>query len=902
MPDVIIPSSDSQTGPIPDAALVPFFDGGTPGSQAYSDVKADLQPDPTARQNAATAQADATAAANAAAAAAANASSALAAHTANAGAHHPPPSLSEFVRDLGAYDQLSDAEKRAVNRGDMTAVTHGGILNQLWLCWSPTLARTPRGPGDDNSGWRPVSGAVHDRGRVGRAAGERRHRARQRARLLRRDAGQLHRPTRSPRTATPASSRSGPTRRGCPRTRRRGPSGRSPRLWRTPTPCCPTCGASATTRDRVAPADFNAGVSDAHAHRAPPTLRTGAEPVALIDAALGGSTWQQGGGGSGVTPEQVAAAIASHAGQANVHHSTPTLRTGAQTVALINAELGGSTWQQGGGMSGGITADDLETWWGDFEITLTGSSAGLQWAGDSDEGTSRTARITPQSLGNIIGFIDGDDGDVLTKTGSGAVEWDAPSGGLPAATSADEGRIAKVQADGTWALGTDLTASPGSGTTIPFAVPRSVAGEVHLIRVAQKTATDARSFTVGGTLDGDDGGWGITATDAVDIRELLDDQDDWYWAKRTHSHTVRYDNILDRPIHRVSNEAAIPAPSASTLGRRYQTNAGREYIIERQLEAGVDRVLNFEAYPLTSDSYQGAVNNFGDISPGTLTTADEGKWWLIRDYLNQGTAPFVLVDTNANPQSIAHIPDAGYDYKGRYHSEGEAESDASIAATDAVIYPNSNGLDTLYRPDSTFVAGTPAHDVYVIVPTDVADALRARIDQLERRTVRLVGNEVETLYTNVGGTALTRAAGATNWSHAFNLDLGRELVEADDDHDIRIRGYYTQSAVRGAFDMTVRCAEFRAWTQFTTATATASGFPVGHIKFAISRGVAATPDLNSAWNRQGAIFRRGNSNGNHVLGIIIPAGDSNGGYRAISNCFVTVELVPPLSALSAELV
>ena len=806
-----------------------------------------------------------------------------------------------FVRDLGAYDQLSDAEKRAVNRGDMTAVTHGGILNQLWLCWSPTLARTPRGPGDDNSGWRPVSGAVHT---VGASA-------------VRLESGDIARVSgRAFYIITPGSftgpqltadGNTGVVEVGADTTRlppdpAGGAIGQVAKIVANANPLLPNVWGIGDDTGGVAPADFNAHVSDAHAHHTPPTLRTGAETVALIDAALGGSTWQEGGGGSGVTPEQVAAAIATHAGQANVHHSPPTLRTGAQTVALINAELGGTTWQQGGGMSGGITAADLETWWGDFEITLTGSSAGLQWAGDSDEGTGRTGRITPQSLGNIIGFIDGDDGDVLTKTGSGAVGWDAPSGGLPAATAADEGRIAKVQADGTWALGTDETANPGSGTTIPFAVPRSVAGEVHLIRIAQKTATDARTFTVGGTLDGDDGGWGITATDAVNVRALLDAQDDWYWAKRTHSHTVRYDNILDRPIHRVSNEAAIPTPSASTLGRRYQTNAGREYIIERQLEAGVDRVLNFEAYPLTSDSYQGAVNNFGDISPGTLTTADEGKWWLIRDYLNQGTAPFVLVDTNANPQSIAHIPDAGYDYKGRYHSEGEAESDASIAATDAVIYPNSNGLDTLYRPDSTFVAGTPAHDVYVIVPTDVADALRARIDQLESRTVRLVGNEVETLYTNVGGTALTRTAGATNWSHAFNLDLGRELVEADDDHDIRIRGYYTQSAVRGAFDMTVRCAEFRAWTQFTTATATASGFPVGHIKFAISRGVAATPDLNSAWNRQGAIFRRGNSNGNHVLGIIIPAGDSNGGYRAISNCFVTVELVPPLSALSAELV
>ena len=194
--------------------------------------------------------------------------------------------------------------------------------------------------------------------------------------------------------------------------------------------------------------------------------------------------------------------------------------------------------------------------------------------------------------------------------------------------------------------------------------------------------------------------------------------------------TVRYDDVLDRPIHRVSNEAAIPTPGSSNIGRRYQTNAGLQYVIEREFVAGTDRVVDFEAYPLTSDAYQGAVNNFNDISPGSLTTADEGKWWLIRDYLNQGTAPFVRIDSNANPQNIAHIPDAGYNWKQRYHSEAEAESDASIVATDAFVYPNANGLDTLYRPSSSFVAGTPAHDEYVIVPVDLPPNMVESVNDL----------------------------------------------------------------------------------------------------------------------------------------------------------------------------
>ena len=48
--------------------------------------------------------------------------------------------------------------------------------------------------------------------------------------------------------------------------------------------------------------------------------------------------------------------------------------------------------------------------------------------------------------------------------------------------------------------------------------------------------------------------------------------------------------------------------------------------------------------------------------------------WMIREYLNQGTAPFVLIDNNANPQSVAHIPDAGYTYIGRFRSEALAEA------------------------------------------------------------------------------------------------------------------------------------------------------------------------------------------------------------------------------------
>ena len=187
-----------------------------------------------------------------------------------------------------------------------------------------------------------------------------------------------------------------------------------------------------------------------------------------------------------------------------------------------------------------------------------------------------------------------------------------------------------------------------------------------------------------------------------------------------------YDDLLDKPIFRVSGPSGIPTPSASNVGRRYQGGDGREYIIVRRTIAGTDRVVDFVAYPTAADGYQGAVN----AVPATVPVAgDEGKWWLVRGAVDAGSAPFIEVDSNLNYVSISHVPDSGITFvhpHGRDFYEGgsaQAYGDHAVTATSAVIYAGTPGQSdwNLYGVDSTtFDAGTPSHDEYEIANTGCA--------------------------------------------------------------------------------------------------------------------------------------------------------------------------------------
>ena len=281
--------------------------------------------------------------------------------------------------------------------------------------------------------------------------------------------------------------------------------------------------------------------------------------------------------------------------------------------------------------------------------------------------------------------------------------------------------------------------------------------------------------------------------------------------------TNDYDALLNRPIFRVGLVSSIPTPGVTNVGRRYQTNDGHQYLIVRRTVAGVDRVIEFETYPLVSGAgYQGAVNDHTAL-PNTQTAADEGKWWLVRDYLGQGIAPFVVVDSNGGLQSVAHIPDAGHDYDGQFRSEADAEADGTLDAQSAVIYPNQVDNPTLYRVvASTFVAGSPEHDGYFIDPTDLPDTLLARVAALE---------------AGGGGSPLTVIQGSTTVTSVDQITFTGATVTDNSDGDVTV----AISGGGGSFDLyddvTISQSLLGGTDRFLFADDSVAGDPNTYITF-----------------------------------------------------------------------
>ena len=128
---------------------------------------------------------------------------------------------------------------------------------------------------------------------------------------------------------------------------------------------------------------------------------------------------------------------------------------------------------------------------------------------------------------------------------------------------------------------------------------------------------------------------------------------------------------------------------------------------------GTDRSVTWEAYPTSATGFQG--NGSVDDVPENPVAADEGKWWMIRDFVRMGIAPFVQIDSELRDHSLQHVPDAGVTYLGIFNDESSA-SNAVTANGEAAIYQTSSQYN-LHRV-SAFTAGTPDHESYHWVPTD----------------------------------------------------------------------------------------------------------------------------------------------------------------------------------------
>lgn len=366
-----------------------------------------------------------------------------------------------------------------------------------------------------------------------------------------------------------------------------------------------------------------------------------------------------------------------------------------------------------------------------------------------------------------------------------------------------------------------------------------------------------------------------------------------------------YDELTDKPITRINADSDLPTPAASELGKRYQTNKGHIWTGNEEVIAGTDRVLSFTAFPVDTTSatgvrYQGGINSHNDL-PDPPTNADRGKWWLNRPAIRRGEQPFILVDNNDNFESIAHSPDTDHAYVGAWDSRASAEASHEFtAAGQLAVFPDGAGTYQLYQVAAGFVAGTPDFHRYHFTRSDVNDLLLARIDNLESaepaapdtEAVTLAGNTVETLYTNEGGTAMTRAAGANTWANDLQFPFSRALVEADDDKELHFDLRFTANADERFISKRFSAAAFRAMGIHTDTTGSAQ--PDSHYMDVgyRTRSNDMAPAARMSW-----IARNRHTDGHDILRFFLSL-DGGNSQAALSGIFATIKLVPSVADLS----
>ena len=204
------------------------------------------------------------------------------------------------------------------------------------------------------------------------------------------------------------------------------------------------------------------------------------------------------------------------------------------------------------------------------------------------------------------------------------------------------------------------------------------------------------------------------STQTADAYVIPDDYIELYQALGGGGGVSDYDDLTDRPIIRVASRNDLPVATADNLGERYMTiDDGAFYRCEKYTVHGTDRSVTWEAYPTSATGFQG--NGSVDDVPENPVAADEGKWWMIRDFVRMGIAPFVQIDSELRDHSLQHVPDAGVTYLGIFNDESSA-SNPVTANGEAAIYQTSSQYN-LHRV-SAFTAGTPDHESYHWVPTD----------------------------------------------------------------------------------------------------------------------------------------------------------------------------------------
>ena len=150
-----------------------------------------------------------------------------------------------------------------------------------------------------------------------------------------------------------------------------------------------------------------------------------------------------------------------------------------------------------------------------------------------------------------------------------------------------------------------------------------------------------------------------------------------------------------------------------------------------------------------------------------------------------------------------------------------------------------------------------------------------------------VAEPQEVLYTNEGGTALTKASGTSTWGNSLDFELSRALTDNDDGKTLRLDLSWTSSNLEHHFRVNLAETFFHhleAWTA-TSGNALPSDF----VTFVNIRTRSQDTTLNSTDNRLWIVARNRASNGNDIFRLQICDSSSQ---VAWTNVFATISLVP----------
>ena len=126
----------------------------------------------------------------------------------------------------------------------------------------------------------------------------------------------------------------------------------------------------------------------------------------------------------------------------------------------------------------------------------------------------------------------------------------------------------------------------------------------------------------------------------------------------------------------------------------------------------------------------------------------------------------------------------------------------------------------------------------------------------------------ETLYDNHEETAGLAYTARQTWTTAFNFDLGRAIVEADDDKLITADYSYTQGGIKRHGRQTLNAGEFRNLANNTQNTGTT---PPADAWYGLGLDGRSVSSINNLFSRTVCIVRTRATNGNDYMRMLVPA-------------------------------